>query len=245
MEKAFFDEISGYYDEMIGFEAALERRTPLLKNFISEGMIYAADIGCGTGLDSIALYKAGLKVRAFDPSAGMIEQARNNAEKYEARVKFYVSPFHLIPDIYNSSFDFAVSLGNTVANITPAEINNSIRRLNEILKDGGRAVIQILNYDYLKEKNERIVNITKKDDICFVRFYDFFDSYINFNIVRFNINKTSDRQMDTTRLYPYTKDELVKILEENSFRNIEAFGSMKKDPFEKKSSADLVLTADK
>ncbi len=43
------------YDEMISFEKAVENKKKLLKNFIKPEMKYAADLGCGSGVDSIAL----------------------------------------------------------------------------------------------------------------------------------------------------------------------------------------------
>jgi hypothetical protein len=37
MEKAFFDNISSFYDDMIGFDAALGRRAAVLQKFTSSG----------------------------------------------------------------------------------------------------------------------------------------------------------------------------------------------------------------
>jgi glycine/sarcosine N-methyltransferase len=243
MEKAFFDNISSFYDDMIGFDAALEQRTAALKNFIVDKMEYAADIGCGTGLDSISLFKSGLKVRAFDVSAGMIEKAEQNAEKHGAKIKFYNSDFEGIPEIFNSSFDLVVSLGNTIANVTSDNIEKAAARIYDILKPGGRVVIQILNYERIKKNNERIVNITKNDTSTFVRFYDFPDKNINFNILRFTTDNPKERNMDTITLYPYSEGELRTYLEKNKFRDIEVYGSLSQKEYISGESSDLVVSA--
>src|SRR5574342_215201 len=73
--KNFFDSISYFYDEMIGFGISLKNRIDMYKKILSPGLNIAADFGCGTGLDSIALCKNGFKVTAFDISPGMIELA--------------------------------------------------------------------------------------------------------------------------------------------------------------------------
>jgi glycine/sarcosine N-methyltransferase len=243
MEKAFFDNISTFYDDMVGFKAALERRASLLQKFVLPGMEYAADIGCGTGLDSISLSRLGLKVRAFDVSSGMIEQAEKNAEKHEAKIKFYNSGYNDIPEMFNESFDIAVSLGNTIANIHSDEIEHAAGTLYRILKPGGRALIQILNYERIKKNNERIVNITKNETETFVRFYDFPGKDIIFNILRFTTDNPKYRSMDSVTLYPYTETELKNILQQNNFRDIEAYGNLGREPYNISESADLVISA--
>jgi len=243
MEKMFFNEIASFYDDMIGFDAALERRTAVLQKYISPDMKYAADIGCGTGLDSLSLSRNGLSVRAFDNSDGMLEQAKTNAEKYGIKIKFYNSSFPAIPAIYDSSFDLAVSLGNTIANINRDQINTSLNRLYNILKPGGRSVIQILNFERLKKKNDRIVNITIKENVYYIRFYDFLDGVINFNILRFNADNMKERKLETTTLYPYSSDELAEYFSKNAFSKIEIFGSLDKDNFDKDNSPDIVISA--
>jgi glycine/sarcosine N-methyltransferase len=244
MQNIFFDNISSYYDDMIGFDAALERRTAMLQNYILPEMQYAADIGCGTGLDSISLSKLGLKVRAFDISSGMIEKAEKNAERYEAKIKFYNSGFSGIPEMFFSSFDIVVSLGNTIANIPPENISTAVGTIFDILKPGGIGVIQILNYERLKRNNERIVNITKNETDTYIRFYDFLEKNINFNILRFNSENPKKRSMDTVTLYSYTEPELRTLFQQNNFKDIEAYGNLNKDPFSDESP-DLIITVKK
>ncbi|NJO89313.1 MAG: hypothetical protein HC831_10405, partial [Chloroflexia bacterium] len=62
----FFDAVSESYDSMISFSDSVEKKINMLKEFINAGMQSAADLGCGTGVDSIALSELGLKVTAFD-----------------------------------------------------------------------------------------------------------------------------------------------------------------------------------
>jgi ubiquinone/menaquinone biosynthesis C-methylase UbiE len=60
--RAFYDELASDYDDMISFENAVEKKKKLFKNFLTSEMKASADIGCGSGVDSIALALSGLKV---------------------------------------------------------------------------------------------------------------------------------------------------------------------------------------
>jgi glycine/sarcosine N-methyltransferase len=173
----------------------------------------------------------------------MIEQAEKNAEKHGARVKFYNAGYKDIPEMFNESFDIAVSLGNTIANVSSDEIGPAADTLYRILKPGGRVVIQILNYQRIKKNNERIVNITKNETETFIRFYDFLDKNINFNILRFTTDNTKNRSLNTVTLYPYTETELRNLFQQNNFRDIESYGSLNKEGYQSASSPDLIISA--
>ena len=70
----FYDSISAIYDKMIDFEKNLRLRVNAYKKiFPNTGE--AADIGCGIGLDTIALAMNGHKVAAFDISDNMVNKA--------------------------------------------------------------------------------------------------------------------------------------------------------------------------
>jgi len=109
----FYDDISCFYDEMISFENTLKSRHIAIKNLITPAMKYAADLGCGSGLDSISLALAGLDVTAFDISAGMIEIAKRNSLSRGLKINYVMSSIDKISIEYHNKFDIAVSLGNT------------------------------------------------------------------------------------------------------------------------------------
>ena len=106
-------------------------------------------------------------------------------------------------------------------------------------------LIQILNYEKILREKERIVNITKKDDEYFIRFYDFGSKDLTFNILKFNADQTTKKELISTKIFPYTSKELKKVFKEAGFKKIELFGSLDKKPFDTKSSIDLILFAEK
>ena len=242
---SFYNSVSVYYDKMIDFDSSLKKRKELLSGFITPKINLVADVGCGTGVDSISLSQLGLEVTSFDPSIEMIGIAKTNSEKYNCKINFNNFAVDDIPKTFYNKFDMVVSLGNTLANIPFGKIEISVAKLFKMLKKDGSVLIQILNYEKILKEKERIVNITKKNGEYFIRFYDFGKKDLTFNILRFNADQTTKKDLISTKIFPYISKELKKVFKETGFKKIELFGSMDKKVFDLKSSNDLILYAEK
>lgn len=239
----FFDDVSDFFDNMTDSSKVISIRKKLLKEFITPGMKTAADLGCGTGNDSISLGLNGLDVTGFDISEKMMEKAKINSKEFNLDLKFFKYSIDKIPSKFNNKFDFAVSLGNSLALIEKKKIENSIKKIFELLKHKGIFVLQILNYTAIKKADSRIVNITQNPPNVYVRFYDLFTMPLNFNILRFNSDNPNDFELLTTKLFPYDKDFLESILKKSGFKDIKAYSTLNKEKFDKNNSKDLILIA--
>jgi len=239
----FYDDLAADYDNMISFEKAVENKKKLLKNFITAEMKSAADIGCGSGVDSIALASSGLKVTSFDPSTEMLELAKINAFKKNVKVDFHNYATKNIPNEFDERFDLVVSLGNTFANIPVENFVDSLKRCCEILIPNGQLLIQVLNYEKIIADKQRIVNITQAADKYFIRFYDFLDEHIIFNILTFNKEKPSDNKLISTKVYPYLVKNFESGLEGAGFNSVQFSSNFQLTPFNNDQSKDLVVLA--
>lgn len=239
--KNFYDDLSVFYDEMISPSPLIKKRAVELKNFLSPKFKAAADIGCGTGNDSIALAMNGLKVTGFDPSNGMIRQAKINTSGFD--IKLVVAEAAKIPARFNNEFDVAVSLGNSLANIEKKYIFNSIKQIHSLLKKNGLLLIHILNYTAILKNNKKIVNITEKENNQFIRFYDFHKDYIIFNILIIDKNNLKKYELLSTTLFPYKKEFLFKILKTAGFHKIKFYSDFNQNIFIPFKSKDLVISA--
>ncbi|MCZ7609242.1 MAG: class I SAM-dependent methyltransferase [Ignavibacterium sp.] len=241
----FYNTASSYYDRMIDFESALNKRKIQLSDFIESGVSSAADVGCGTGMDSISLAMLGLCVTAFDPSTEMINAAKENCEKKNTQIKYCNYSAADIPNKFFNKFDLIVSLGNTIANINPDQLEKSFDKIFKMLKTDGKILIQILNYEKILKEKERIINITKKENEYFIRFYDYGNNDLTFNILKFNADKTLDKELISTKIFPYKLKELKKLFKKTGFNKIQLFGGLDKSLFDPKVSNDLVIYAEK
>lgn len=242
--REFFDSASLFYDKMINAEKSLRNKSDLFKQISTPGK-KAADLGCGTGIDSIALALNGFEVDAFDISGSMIEKAKINCEQKNVPVNFFKHQIHLIPPEFNEQYNIIVSLGNTMANIDLDILEKSLKRIRDLLITGGKAIFQILNFDRILNQSERIISVTKNESDYFIRFYDFLESSINFNIMRFDKNNLSSRSIITTTLYPHTYRDIDLILNKIGFKKIEYFGGLNRIKFDRLISKDLVVEIQK
>ncbi|MFH1198140.1 MAG: class I SAM-dependent methyltransferase [bacterium] len=240
----FYDNLSEFYDGMIDFKKSLVKKSELLKNFTG-GCKSALDVGCGTGVDSIALALNGLKVTAIDPSPKMIERAVENAFQSNVEINFINGVMENVDLPRGEYFDIAVSLGNAAANIPTDELIFTLQKIHDMLGSGGKLLIQILNYDLILEKQERIVNISKSGENYIVRFYDFEWDIVRFNILVFNEKDRSNYQMFSSQIFTHTKCEMGSILKDCGFSNIELFGGLDKSVFDPGKSKDLIMAASK
>jgi glycine/sarcosine N-methyltransferase len=243
--KNFYDELASEYDEMISFETAIEKKKILLKSFINQNSKSAADIGCGSGVDSIALALSGLKVVAFDPSSKMLKAAELNSKRMNVQPVFHNSTADKIPNEFDDNFDLVLSLGNTFANISNDKLQESIQRCYDILKPEGQLLIQILNYEKILVDKNRIVNITEGKNKFFIRFYDFNDEQIIFNILTFAKNKISDYKLSSTEIHPYFLDDFKSGLRASGFNDIKFYGDLRLAEFVVQQSKDLIVISQK
>jgi glycine/sarcosine N-methyltransferase len=239
----FFNKLALDYDQMVSFEKAVENKKRILKNFITSRMKFAADLGCGSGVDSIALASSGLEVTAFDPAVEMLEVAKENAERERVNVRFHNHPIDSIPEDYDGQFDLAVSLGNTFANIDRERLIKSLQRCKQILKPQGILLIQVLNYEKILNEKQRIINITEGADKYFIRFYEFIDNEIIFNILTFVKSNPSDHKLISTLVNPYSQADFDTALKKAGFISFQFYLNLELEEFDKEQSKDITIKA--
>lgn len=241
----FYNSLSPDYDLMVNASSYISARKDILKKFIKENYRSAADIGCGTGNDAIALALNGLKVAGFEPSADMLRKAREKSAAYGCKINFVNAPAAGIKNIFDNKFDLVISLGNTLANINSPGLQKSLKRMRSVMKDGGTLLIQLLNYANLRKENKRIVNVTESGGRIFFRFYDFLPGRLNFNILAADRKNLKSHRLISTRLYEYRKNEMYVMLINAGFKNIKYYSDFSRNPFSAASSKDLIITANK
>jgi len=238
----FYNDLSSNYDEMINFERSLNNKTNLLRKFITPEHKLALDLGCGTGVDSIALSKLGLKVDAVDHSEGMLIQAKANSEKHKTSINFIKSSLTEY-SVRDKRYDFVLSLGNTIANIDQSEVQKVFGNLKTMINIGGKILVQMINYAKLPKSGSYILNQNQTDHVTITRKYIIHQNHINFIIDRIDKNQNQQSQI-VTKLYPHSVAELRQIAEDNNL-NIKFFGDLKKETFFEDKSKNLVVTLTK
>ena len=242
--KIFFDETSEFYNSMIDSDTAINRKVNLFSKLkVNNGIV--ADLGCGSGIDSIALSMCGNTVDAFDPSLNMIKLADKTSVEKGFNVNFHNFAIEDIPKQFNKKYSFICSLGNTIANVDSKNLTRAFQKTKKILQPNGQALIHILNFDMILSKKERIVNITANGNTHFIRFYDFIDSHIVFNILKFTKENPKEYKLISTKLFPHTFEKIFEILNKINFSSLDFYGSFNFEMFEITKSKDLLILVTK
>jgi len=241
--REFYDILAQDYDSMINPDKIIQTRKDEFKKLLNSDIKTAADIGSGTGNDSIALALNGVNVTGFEPSAEMIRCAKEKAERFNVQVNFVSCLSENIPQSYYGKFDTAVSLGNSVANIHRNVIGISFRKIFGLLRKESRFILQILNYDNIRKTESRIVNITGDDNRIFVRFYDFGKNNTVFNVLIIDKKNYGNFELITTEIEEYKTSELTELLRKAGFRKTEVYGGLDLSRYIKSESKNIVLVA--
>jgi len=245
MEK-FYNTLAADYDEMTDFENRFESEKTVFKTIIERYPIKSAlDAGAGTGFHSLVLATLGIHVTAIDISREMLEKLQRNAKRFQQDVYTIQTDFLHVADTINTTFDAVFCLGNSLVHLlTDEELEKSLSGFYSLLKPGGVLIVQILNYDRIMKEQKRVQNIKKKEDTTFIRFYDYCNEKLFFNILK--ITDTDDgveHTLNTVELRPLHKEELTGYLKAAGFISTEHYGSLQLQAYSNSESANLVTVA--
>ncbi|MDH5413305.1 MAG: class I SAM-dependent methyltransferase [Flavobacteriaceae bacterium] len=233
----FFNKLSDDYDQMINFENSLKNKSKTLLNFISPRDQNALDLGCGTGADAIILSKLGLNVDAIDHSKGMLKQAILNAKRLDIEINFIHSSLKDL-NLTDKNYNIIVSLGNTIANINRNDLGFLMKKLWSYLSEGGKIVVQIINFAKLPSSGTYLLNTFENDTVSIIRKYHIKPKRIDFIIDKRDKTKNLQSQI-ITKLYPHSAEDFEKFAKELGF-TLEIYGDLNKSPFKVKISSNLV-----
>lgn len=243
----FYDSLASSYDTMIPFDQRLRAARGLAKRLLDQAPVSRAiDCATGTGLFAMALAEAGISTIGADLSAEMIAQARRRTAHYpDLDLRWLVAPMEELAEHVDEPLDLILCLGNSLPHLLEDEaLHQALQGWRELLRPGGRLLIQLLNYQRVLADGERIVAITRQDDQQFIRFYDFLDETIRFNVLRISwADGQASHDLESVPLRPYRHEALTAALHEHGFELVEASSDLAGNPFDPETSKTLVLQA--
>jgi glycine/sarcosine N-methyltransferase len=242
----FYDSLADEYDEMTSMEARFSKEKPIFQSLVEKYNVAAAlDAGCGTGFHSILLAQLGLQITATDISERMLHVTRENAKHKRVRIETIQTSFIDMQKNVKKIYDAVFCLGNSLPHILEEkELLSSLKEFNKALKSGGHLFIQMLNYDRIMKNRNRIQSIKEVDGKIFVRFYDYLNKTLLFNILTMQKQEgVMKHSLRSVEIFPWQSVDLVHTLKDTGYRNVRLFGSMSLDSYDKYLSKDLVVIA--
>ncbi|MGN7294613.1 class I SAM-dependent methyltransferase [Rhizobium sp. SAFR-030] len=204
------------------------------------------DIGCGTGLLTLALAARGHDVTGVDPAAGMLSVARDKDEAGLVRwIKAGADQLEL-PE----RFDLAIMTAHVFqVFLDDRETSAALTNIHRHLGPGGRLVFESRNPDagayngWTQERTrqtEEVPGIGPVEVFYQVRERD--GEHITFDAV-FTLLETGERRISESTLRFAPKDKIVALVEEAGFRIESVFGDWDRSSFGPASPEIIVISA--
>ena len=247
-----YDDFSSDYDRFVNWPDRLAVELPFIERQLQAvGAHRVLDAACGTGRHAIALAQRGYQASGADLSAPMIERARENAAQARANTRFETAGFGELAARVGNNFDALLCLGNSLPHVLNAEdMSQSLADFVAVLRPGGLLLIQNRNFDAVLDRRERWMGPQGHreggGEWLFVRFYDFNpDGTLTFNMLTLQRDDGGEwkQQTEATRLLPWLHVELQEMVAAAGFGQVTCYGNMTGDPFNPKTSDNLIVTA--
>jgi glycine/sarcosine N-methyltransferase len=245
----FYSSISKYYSEIFPYQPM---QLQFVKNRAGElAGKQILDIGCATGELTFQLAEAGANVTGIDLNKDLLNQAigcsgfpaqRSGGQSADSviRESEFATPklqignmLELATDFKLAQFDVVLCFGNTLVHLQTLElIQQMLKGVFTILKPGGRFLLQILNYDYIFTEQVSKLPTIETENIRFIRKYKFEE---NSPLIRFQteliLKKEEKSILNETLLFGLKSAELIELLKEAGFTEIELYSNFKQEPF--------------
>jgi len=235
-----------YYDKLEvnenvkAFNPILEK---LLKTFKVKNIV---DMTCGTGEQSIYLYKKGYKVSAYDYNKEMIRIAKKKCKEINFR-------HGDIRKTRYGKFDAAISIFNAIGHLSKKDFKKALKNISKNLNDKGIYIFDIFNLDFMKKKFISYEFIDHANEVGGMMFVRFNKNKLDIKRGIMHINQKTWIQKEMLKpkmikeswdMQIYSSNELKNILEKNGFELIR-FLDMAGKKFNKKKSLFILTIARK
>ena len=235
-QNQFYSSISKYYSEIFPYQSA---QLQFVKNRVGEltGK-NILDIGCATGELAFQLSRTGAVVTGIDINEDLLGQAKVGKSGCggfrTANPQFQPGDIlDLEKDFLPGQFDVVLCFGNTLVHLQTVElIQQMLKGVFAVLKPGGQFMLQILNYDYILTEQVTGLPFIETENIRFIRKYRFEENnpiiHFQTELVLKKENKTISNE---TPLLALQSAELIGLLQNAGFKEIELFSSFKLESF--------------
>lgn len=230
-QNKFYTSISKYYSEIFPYN-------PMQLQFVESSMgnlrgKKLLDIGCATGELALQLAANEAHIIGIDLNKDLLDQAqskRGSGSNPEFRLG---NMLELKSDFKGAIFDAVLCFGNTLVHLESKElVAQMLNGVFQVLKPGGKLLLQILNYDYILEEQLSQLPLIETDNIKFLRQYRFDQNSPKIQFyTELHLKKENQVVVNETSLLALKSNELLDLLRDAGFQNISLYSNFKREAF--------------
>jgi len=246
----FYDSISDDYDAMTSDQGRWDKERPFLLSLVEEfGWKKVLVAGCGTGGEAIAFAQMGVQAVGVDGSESLLEIARSKAAATQVDVAWLHDDLRSLKHQAPGNLDAVVCRGNTLPHfLTADDLAAALIAFRKVTCPGGKLVLGWLNYHRILMSRERLVGVREFGDKVILRFYDFLEDLLVFNIV--TLGRASGQSgadgkasvsWNSTALKPWTLGDVEPALAKAGWAIEKCWGGTDRAEFDAANSHDVLV----
>lgn len=240
-----FESFAEHYD-------AFERDDPARKIFFSRlaekyGLQAVLDCACGTGHDLILFHSLGLDVTGSDISQSMLDIARNKLASLNITIPLNRIDFRYLHDHLNREFDAVFCLSTSLPQLLEeSEILKALVSTKDVLRSGGILVLSQGLTDRQYKFRNRFFPVVNTPEFSRVMVVDYHESEWEVHVLdMIHTVECTDFKTSSFRYRLLLRDDYERLLNNAKFARYDFLGSMKFEPYDKNSSGQLIIIAEK
>jgi SAM-dependent methyltransferase len=239
------------YDKQVDWEKRLANEWPFYRDvFRRHDVSSVLDCACGTGRHAIRFAESGLDVTGIDIDPAMIGRARANAAAAGVGVRFETAAFSEVAGVLTGrTFDAVICVGNSLSQLPDlGAVEDAVRNFAVVCRPGGVAVLHVLNYHALMEKEivPRPLRVSGEhgEPEFFQKIFIPRPPWVHVLMVRIvDEGGKWSSSVSMGKLLPVGAADLERFATGAGFTGVEMRGDYSGRVFDRESSQDLILTA--
>ena len=227
-------ELVDMWGDYIDWEKRREGENGFLLQQIRKESEFILDAALGDGADSIYLNQHFSKVYSNEVEEEFIKKARENSEKNKVNLhirEYDWKDFNI--KFTRESFGTVLCLGNSFSSLLSKEDQQkTLDNFLYILQKNGRLIIDERNYQYILDKKD---DILEKDIFKYSGKYVYCGDKITSkpveitdNRVKMEYSNKKGSKKEYLDYYPFKKNELIDLLKETGFQDIQQYSDYEK-----------------
>jgi SAM-dependent methyltransferase len=249
MSRDVFNDVTDVYEAMIDWPKRLANEGRFYRRLFDRvGVRSVVDVACGTGRHAAMFHSWGLRVEGADISANMIERARTNFGELPD-MRWVVRGFDQ-PIRPQEPFDAAICIGNSLAlapDITAVE--RAVHEMLVAIKSGGVAVLHVFNLWRLPDgpcQWQKCKRATlERGDVLITKGVHRSGSRGYMNLIIASLDASTELQTESVPFLGIEADTLDDIVRRAGASSVQVFGDYQEQPYDRDSTVDLIVVAEK